>query len=76
LAALPAVGLPPQAPSRYRIRREPEPWCIATIEAIVAALRIIEPQTPGCEALLRCFATMVDRQAAYTESMPVAAFDA
>jgi DTW domain-containing protein YfiP len=70
LADLPAVGLPPQAPTRYRIRREPEPWCVATIEAIVAALRIIEPQTPGYDALLRCFATMVDRQAAYTEPVP------
>lgn len=76
LADLPAVGLPPQPPTRYRIRREPEPWCVATIEAIVAALRIIEPQTSGFDALLRCFATMVDRQAAYTEPLPASAIDA
>lgn len=65
LRDLPRVSLTPNAPSRYRIRREPQAWCIATIEAIVDALRIIEPQTVGLDGLLRCFSSMVDRQAAF-----------
>lgn len=65
LRGLPRVSLTPNAPSRYRIRREPQARCMATIEAIVAALRIIEPQTVGLDGLLRCFTRMVDRQATF-----------
>jgi len=63
---LPHVSLAPRVPSRYRIRPEPRESYVATLEAIVYALRIIEPQTRGLDSLLRCFAAMVDRQAAYT----------
>lgn len=63
---LPHVRLTPSAPSRYRIRPEPKAHYVATVEAIVYALRIIEPQTRGLDGLLRSFAAMVDRQAAYT----------
>jgi hypothetical protein len=66
LRALPHVSLTPSAPSRYRIRREPKPQYVATLEAIIDALRILEPDTRGAEGLLRTFAAMVDRQAAYT----------
>ena len=66
LRDLPAVSLTPRAPSSYRIRREPQVWCVATIEAIVDALRILEPQTRGLDGLVRCFSAMVDRQAAFT----------
>jgi hypothetical protein len=65
LRPLPHLRLTPSAPSRYRIRREPKPWCMATIEAIVDALRIIEPQTRGLDGLLRCFTEMIDRQAVF-----------
>jgi len=66
LRALPPVSLTPGTPSRYRIRREPQAWCVATIEPIVDALRILEPQTRGLDGLLRCFSAMIDRQAAFT----------
>ena len=65
LHALPHVRLAPSEPSRYRIRPEPRKSYVATIEAIVYALRIIEP-TRGLDGLLRSFAAMVDWQAAYT----------
>ena len=65
LHSLPHLRLTPGAPSRYRIRREPKPWCMATIEAIVDALRVLEPQTPGLDGLLRSFTEMIDRQAAF-----------
>jgi DTW domain-containing protein YfiP len=66
IRALPHVALTPSGPSRYRIRREPQPHCIGTLEAIVDALRILEPDTHGLDALLRSFDTMITRQAAYT----------
>jgi hypothetical protein len=66
LHALPALSLAPAEPSRYRLRRAAQPHYVATIEAIAYALRLLEPQTPGIDGLLRSFATMIDRQAART----------
>jgi DTW domain-containing protein YfiP len=66
LHALPHLRLTPAAPSRYRLRREPRPDYVATLEAIVAALRILEPDTRGLDALLDSFAAMIERQAAFT----------
>jgi DTW domain-containing protein YfiP len=63
LADLPALKLTPTRPSRYRIRREPKVGYIATIEAIIEALQILEPDTRGFEGLLDVFEKMVDRQA-------------
>jgi DTW domain-containing protein len=62
IAALPRVCLRPSRPGNYRIRREPRPECLSTIEAIVEALRILEPETVGLDALLEAFYTMIDRQ--------------
>jgi DTW domain-containing protein YfiP len=42
IAALPQLRLAPAAPSRYRIRREPDAHYVATIEAIALALRALE----------------------------------
>ncbi|MBX3023992.1 DTW domain-containing protein [bacterium] len=66
LRALPHVALTPRRPSAYRgLRREPQAHCLATVEAIVGALRIIEPETTGLDGLLAAFAAMLDRQATY-----------
>ena len=63
---LPHVALTPTRPSGYgTLRREPSAHCLATVEAIVDALRIIEPDTTGVDDLLAAFATMLERQAAY-----------
>lgn len=61
------VRLHPSEPSRYRIRREPRPDFVSTVEAIVAALRILEPETEGLDALLAAFDTMIDRQIAHVD---------
>jgi DTW domain-containing protein len=66
LRGLPHVRLVPRLPSQYRIRRQPKRDCLATLEAIVCALGILEPETKGLERLLACFSTMVDRQATHT----------
>lgn len=65
LQALPAVALAPAQPGRYRIRRAPRPAVqLSTIEAIVAALLAIEPETPGLAGLIDAFDGMIDRQIA------------
>jgi DTW domain-containing protein YfiP len=62
LARLPRYALSPQAPSRYRIRREPALHCVSTIEAIGEALERLEPGGFEREALLRPFEAMVEHQ--------------
>lgn len=62
LQGLRHVRLQPSAPSRYRIRREPQADYVSTLEATVEALRILEPGTPGLDDLLSAFDRMIDRQ--------------
>ncbi len=62
LDTVPRVRLDPDAPSRYRIRREPSAECLSTLESVVAALRVLEPETKGFDALLAAFDAMVERQ--------------
>lgn len=74
LQSLPRYQLAPTAPSRYRIRREPDAMFLSTIEAIVAALRILEPETLDLERLLQAFENMVDVQLAHPGSANGARF--
>ncbi|QDU28118.1 DTW domain protein [Anatilimnocola aggregata] len=62
LQSLPRYQLAPSAPSRYRIRLEPSNEYLSTVEATVAALRVLEPQTSGLEQLLQAFDRMVEQQ--------------
>jgi hypothetical protein len=68
LQSLPRYQLAPIAPTRYRIRREPNAMSLSTVEAAVAALRILEPETKGFEQLLNAFDTMVEGQLAHPGS--------
>jgi DTW domain-containing protein YfiP len=61
LLRLPHVRLSPRQPSRYRIRREPRPDYVSTLEAVVEALAIVEPDAPA-ELLLGAFERMIDQQ--------------
>lgn len=61
------VRLSPSAPSRYRIRKEPQADYVSTIEATVEALQILEPETPGLESLVGAFERMIDRQIAHVD---------
>ncbi|MBI5611281.1 MAG: DTW domain-containing protein [Deltaproteobacteria bacterium] len=62
---LPHVFLAAPAPTRYRIRAEPQIHYVSTLEAIVATLRALEPETRGFDELLRAFDAMIDTQVAY-----------
>jgi DTW domain-containing protein YfiP len=65
LRALPHFELEPEASSRYRLRQQPEAHCLSTIESIVCALRILEPETEGLMHLLDVFDSMIDDQIRY-----------
>jgi len=74
LQSLPRYQLTPTVPSRYRIRREPNETALSTVEATVAALRILEPETNGFEQLLQAFERMVSAQLAHPGSANGARF--
>lgn len=68
LGALPHVTFRTDRESAYRVRRPPRREHLSTIESIVAALRILEPDTEGLDALLEAFVRMNDLQAAYMQA--------
>lgn len=62
LQSLPRYSFESSTPSRYRIRREPSPGQLSTLEAIVRVLDSLE-QRPGHYAgLLAAMDAMIDRQ--------------
>jgi DTW domain-containing protein YfiP len=62
LHTLPRYALAPSEESRYRIRREPAAHCLSTIEALEAALSLLERRPGGFPELLKPFDTMVETQ--------------
>ena len=64
---LPRYCLKRDQPSQYRIRRQPGVECLSTIEALVHAMKLIEPETKGLDELLDVFNLMVDRQIDYRD---------
>jgi len=62
LAALPRYAFTPPTPSEYRIRREPQPTYVSTLEALVHVLGALEGDGERFRALLMPFRAMVDAQ--------------
>lgn len=62
IQALPHVKVTPAEESRYRIRKEPRFECLSTLEAVVTALRLAEPELEGTEMLLSAFDAMIEAQ--------------
>ena len=66
LLALPRIMFRPGEPSRFRIKRQPAPWCLSTIEAIHELLCALEAsgldEYPDKTRLLDTFAAMQDFQ--------------
>ncbi|WP_252092068.1 DTW domain-containing protein [Pseudomonas sp. MWU13-3659] len=61
LEALPRVTLGDVRPSRYRLRKAPEPGALSTLEAVVQALKVLEAPT-DFDALLRPFEALIEGQ--------------
>jgi DTW domain-containing protein YfiP len=68
IAALPRYAIAPASPSEYRIRREPSAECLSTIEALAAALGVIEGDPDRYRAMLDPFRAMVEHQLAHMEN--------
>jgi DTW domain-containing protein YfiP len=62
LSTLPRLGLAPAMPSAYRIRREPAPHCLSTVEAVVDVLARLEGHAARFAPLLQAFERMVTLQ--------------
>ena len=62
LQNLPHYQLMPTEPGNYRIRLEPNDVSLSTLEAVVQALRELEPELLDLEKLIVAFETMVQRQ--------------
>ena len=62
LSELPRYHLAPTEPGQYRIRLEPTDTSLSTVEATVAALKSLEPETADLDKLLVAFETMVQKQ--------------
>lgn len=62
LSEFPHYAFVPEKPSNYRIRKEPKDSFISSIEATVAALRILDRDPEKYGELLALFDRMVDRQ--------------
>jgi DTW domain-containing protein len=70
LRALPRYAFTPPAPSEYRIRREPDPAWVSTIEALMHVLGVLEGDPERFRVLLDPFRTMVDMQIACVSVRP------
>ncbi|HWV39856.1 MAG TPA: tRNA-uridine aminocarboxypropyltransferase [Vulgatibacter sp.] len=64
LASLPRIGFRPVRPGNYRIRREPSPECLATVEAVAQVLGMVEGSSERFDSMIRAFTHMVDLQIA------------
>lgn len=62
LAELPRLAFQPSQPSEYRIRREPAPQCVSTIEALMYVLGVLEVDAEPFARLMLPFRRMVDIQ--------------
>lgn len=62
LQSLKRFCLKPASPSTYRIRKEPTETAVSTLEATVAALKHLEPETQKLDQLTHAFDVMIERQ--------------
>ncbi|MBI3271541.1 MAG: DTW domain-containing protein [Planctomycetes bacterium] len=69
LARLPQLRFTPPRPSAYRIRREPAPDYVATIEALAHVLGALEGDPERFAALLRPFDAMVEQQLHFARTL-------
>ncbi len=69
LSDLPCVAFQPSRPSRYRIRKQPDPSYLCTLEAVAELLGLLA-QGAASDALLRPFDRLVERQLSFRGTSP------
>lgn len=70
LADLPRVALSPDRTSNYRIRKQPRPQCLSTVEATELLLSRLEGPRSRYQPMLDVFDRMIDRQLAFKKVDP------
>lgn len=65
LAGLPRVALAPDRTSNYRIRKQPRPQCLSTVEATELLLSRLEGPRSRYRPMLDVFDRMIDRQLSF-----------
>ena len=70
LQKLPCYRLSPSSPGQYRIRLEPDSQSLSTLEATVAALKVLDSDTDGLDQLLSAFRKMVHDQLDHLSAVP------
>ncbi len=65
LHSIPKYSISPQEESNYRIRKEPAPHCLSTVEATVALLRDFSKDGEAHQHLIDSFQLMVRQQEGY-----------
>ena len=68
LSTLPRYQIIPDQPGQYRIRKEPNATALSTLEATVAALDALEPDTKGLRELVGAFNSMIETQLAHPKA--------
>ena len=71
LSKLPRLKFFPDQPGNYRIRKEPEAHCLATIEATAFVLGRLEKAPTRFTPILTAFDAMVEKQLDYIREHPV-----
>lgn len=61
LDALPKISFTPEGTSQYRVRRQPKPICLSTIESVHRVIQILDPSEKA-KNLLQVFGIMVEAQ--------------
>jgi DTW domain-containing protein YfiP len=64
ITSLPQICFTPKVASQYRIRLQPHPYCLSTIEAVHHLISLLEPEI-NPDNLLEVFCGMVNRQLSY-----------
>lgn len=70
LSKLPRLKFFPEQPGNYRIRKEPEAHCLATIEATAFVLERLEKAPARFSPILTAFDAMVEKQLDYIRANP------
>jgi DTW domain-containing protein YfiP len=70
LSQLPRLKFFPEQPGNYRIRKEPEAHCLATIEATAFVLDRLEKQPGRFTPILSAFDAMVEKQLDFIRDNP------
>ena len=64
LQSIPRISFQSRDPSRFRIRKQPKPECLSSLEAIHRVLTLLDPGGTY-DAMLGVFDRMVERQIEY-----------